>query len=200
MLQRCITLAWGAVLALSVGCAPAAKPAEAPEKKAEPEAKAEPESEPEAAPEPEVEKPTKPPSDVLVQNDTMFSLNFSSSEPGRKAEESCDKKHANNPKARNQCMRAQRQRIKEDVLQFTKDDQGQLHWTISQQKGNRLIRLKKVQFELGKETENSIEIKLKGGSQRSLVIKIPNDYTIEVPNQAHGTLVYDAKVELAADE
>lgn len=198
MLKRHFTLVFGVVLALSSACAPAPKPAQAPEKKPEPAAKAEPE--PEAEPQPEVEKPSKPPSDVLVSNDTMFSLNFSSSEPGLKAEERCDKKHADNPKLRNQCMRNARKGVKEDVLQFTKDDQGRLHWTISQQKGNKLTRLKKVQFELGKETENSIEIKLLGGSRRSLVISIPNDYTIEVPNQKHGKLVYDAKVELAEAE
>ena len=130
----------------------------------------------------------------------MFSLNFSSSEVGQKAEERCDKKYSNNPKARNQCMRSARSAVKEDVLQFTKDDQGRLYWTISQQKGNKLKRLKKIQFELGEETDNSIQIKLKGGSRRTVVIKIPNDYTIEVPNQVHGALVYDAKVEIATDD
>ena len=198
MAERHIPLVCAAVLALVGACAAPPKPAEAPEKKAEPEAKAEPEPEPE--PEPEVEKPSKPPSDVLVSNDTMFSLNFSSSEAGQKAEERCDKKHSDNPKARNQCMRGARKGIKEDVLQFTKDDQGRLYWTISQQIGNKLKRLKKIQFELGEETENSIQIKLLGGSRRALVIEIPNDYTIRVPNQQHGKLVYDAKVELAADE
>lgn len=175
-------------------CAAPPKPA-AESAKQEPAAKAEPEPKPEAKPEPEVEKPTKPPSDVLVSNDTMFSLNFSSSEPGEKAEQKCDK-YASNPKRRTQCMRAARRQIKEDVLQFTKDDRGRLFWIISQQKGNKLKKLKKVQFELGEETENSIQIKLLGGSRRTLVIKIPNDYTIEVPNQKYGKLVYDAKVEL----
>lgn len=186
------------VLALLTACAAPPKPAQAPEKKPEPEAKAEPKPEPK--PEPEVEKPSKPPSDVLVSNDTLFSLNFASSEPGQKAEERCDKKHADNPKLRNQCMKSARKGIKEDVLQFTKDDQGRLYWTISQQVGNKLKRLKKIQFELGEETENSIKIQLRGGSRRTLVIEIPNDYTIRVPNQRHGKLVYDAKVELAGDD
>ena len=191
-------LLWAASLAALTACGAQPKPAEAPTKK--PEAEAKPEAEPESKPEakPEVEKPSKPPSDVLVSNDTIFSLNFSSSEPGQKAEQRCDK-HADDPKRRNQCMRQARSAIKEDVLQFNKDDQGRLYWTISQQNGNKLRRLKKIQFKLGEETENTIEIKLSSGSQRNLVIEIPNDYTIEVPNQKWGNLVYDAKVDLAVE-
>ena len=175
--------------------APPAKVAEAPKK----EEKAESKPEPPPKPEPEVEKPSKPPSDVVIANDTIFSLNFSSSEPGQKAEKACDKKHSNNPKKRNQCMKKWRTGVKEDVLQFTKDDKGRLHFIISQQKGNKLKRIKKVAFKIGKETENSLEIKLLGGSRRTLVIAVPNDYTIEVPNMKHGKLVYDAKVDLGED-
>jgi hypothetical protein len=194
--KHLLSLVFGVSFATLTACGGGAPPKAPPPPKA---AAKEQSKEPEAAPVPAKEvvpKPSKPPSDVLISNDTMFSLNFSSSEPGKKAEERCDKQYAKNPKQRNACMRKARTGVKEDVLQFTKDDKGRLYWTISQQKGSKLKRIKKVQFKLGKETENSIEIKLLGGSGRTLVIQIPNDYTIAVPNQKYGKLVYDAKVDL----
>jgi hypothetical protein len=156
------------------------------------------ESEPKEAEEDSGPKPTRPASEQLLLADQMYSLSFSSSEAGDKAEELCSK-HADNPKKKNECMRRERSKIKKDVLHFVRDDQGNLFWITSEQRGNKLKRLKKVGFKVLKETENSVEIQAKGMA-KPVTIGVPSDYSIEVPDSQHGKLVYNAKVNLATDE
>ena len=188
------------MLALSLGAcaaAPAPKPAQKPTPPAEPVTA--------RAPEPKAEekssepKPTRSALELLLLPDQMYSLSFSSSAAGEKAEERCHKKYKDNPKKKNQCLKGERAKIKDDVLQFTKDANGYLFWITSEQRGNILKRRKKVGFKVVKETDNSVELKVKGLA-KTVTIGVPNDYSIEVPNAKHGKLVYEAKIDIKTDQ
>ena len=179
-------------------CAPAKAP-KAPQKPPPPAESEKPraaEPKPEPVSEP---KPTRGALEMLLLPDQMYSLSFSSSEAGEKAEQRCHARHKDNPKQKNQCMKLARSKIKDDVLHFTKDANGYLFWTTSEQRGNKLKRRKNVGFKVLKETENSVQIKVKGLA-KPVTIGVPNDYSIEVPSAKHGKLVYEAKVEIKTDE
>ncbi len=183
-------------IALYAGCAGsgAKAPSKAPAKSEQPaapgtSAKAEAPEEPES-------QPGRSASELLLLPDQMYSLAFSSSEAGEKAEERCSK-HNDNPKRHNECMKRERAKIDEDVLHFQKDDGGRLYWITSSQHGNKLTRKRKVEFTIVKETPDSVEIKLKGQG-KSVTIGVPNEYSIEVPSPKYGKLVYESKVDIAA--
>ncbi len=189
-----------AVALLAMGCsAGQPKPVEpkAPAEKAAPAEDTE-KSEAKAAEAEPVSKPTRTPSETLLLPGQMYSLAFSSSEAGTKAEQHCQK-HADKPQRRNQCMKQERAKIKDDVLHFIKDERGNLFWVSSEQRGNVLKRRKKVGFKIVKETENTVELKVKGAAA-PIVISIPNDYSIEVPDPKHGTLVYESKMDISTEE
>lgn len=189
-----------ATAVLIVGCSAgrpqAAEPKALPEKSPPVADKAESEAKPAAA-EP-VSKPTRTASETLLLPGQMYSLAFSSSEVGDKAEQRCQK-HADKPQKRNQCMKQERAKIKDDVLHFIKDERGNMFWVVSEQRGNLLKRRKKVGFKIVKETENTVELKLKGAAA-PVVITVPNDYSIEVPDPNHGSLIYESKMDIATEE
>ena len=182
------------VVGCSAGKPSATEPKPLPEKSAAAE---KPEPPPKSAePEP-VSKPTRSASETLLLPGQMYSLAFSSSQAGIEAEERCQKH--DKPQKRNQCMKQERTKIKDDVLHFIKDERGNMFWVSSEQRGNLLKRRKKVGFKIVKETENTVELKLKGAA-KPVVISVPNDYSIEVPDPAHGTLVYESKMDIATEE
>jgi hypothetical protein len=131
------------------------------------------------------------PKDVVGAEKARFALSFSSSEAGMKAEEKCDGKHKDDPRARNQCMKNARSAIKEDVLQFLDDGTGRWTWITFTQRGSNLIQIKKTNFTWGAETKNSIEIVPSKGSK--VVIGVPNNYSVVVEHPTHGKLSYDSK-------
>lgn len=149
-------------------------------------------SEPEA---PASTEPTGPsgrtPKEMLTVESTRFVLSFSSSDPGLKAQERCDSQHSNDPQKRNECMKAARSTVKEDVMQFV-EGQGRWVWTVSTQRGNTLTPLKKTNFTWGEETKNSVEIQPSKGPK--VLIGVPNNYSITIEDAQHGKLTYDAKI------
>jgi hypothetical protein len=133
----------------------------------------------------------KTPKEILESEGIRFVLSFNSSEVGIEAGERCDKKHKDDPKGRNQCMKTARATVKEDVMHFELGKLGKWVWTTSTQRGSTLKQLKQVNFTWGKETKNSIEITT--SRDEKVVVGVPNNYSIVIDHPTHGKLTYDSK-------
>lgn len=152
-------------------------------------------------------KPTRTTLDILTAPDVVFLFDFNDSEPKQAAEEKCEKKAANNPKKKNECMAAERKAFPADGYRFKKDEQGQWWWITVRQKGNRLNALHKIPVEFSEETATSITLKPVGKDKGTspmtppakVVIEVPNDYQIAVKDPKAGRLVFQAKVGVVTD-
>ena len=160
-----------------------------------------------AAPADEGPKPSRTALDILTAPDVVFLFDFNDSEPKQAAEEKCDKKAANNPKKKNECMAAERKNFPADGHRFKKDDKGQWWWITVRQNGNRLNALHKIPVEFGEETATSITLKPVGKDKGSapmtppakVVFEVPNDYQIALKDPKSGRLVFQAKVGVVTD-
>ena len=182
-------------LFLSTACGGSASPQPAaPEDPVEAPAE-EPIEEPKAEEEPVDDGPSGPtggtPKEIVESEGVRFVLAFNNSDVGIKAGERCDSKHKSDPKGRNQCMKAARATVKEDVMHFQLGSLGKWVWTTSTQRGSTLQQLKQVNFTWGEETKNSIEIQTSRGEK--VMILVPNNYSIVIEHPTHGKLTYDSK-------
>lgn len=206
-------------------CGGAAKPADGPDAKSDEtsaSAKSEPadkaetdEAKPDAAkadakpsaPADDGPKPSRTALDILTAPDVVFLFDFNDSEPKQAAEEKCDKKAANNPKKKNECMAAERKNFPADGHRFKKDEKGQWWWITVRQNGNRLNALHKIPVEFSDETPTSITLKPVGKDKGSapmnppakIVFEVPNDYQIALKDPKSGRLVFQAKVGVVTD-
>jgi hypothetical protein len=157
-----------------------------------------------AAPADDGPKPTRTPDDILKAPDTVFLFSFNDSEPKQAAEEKCDKKHADNPKKKNECMAGERKKFPAEGHRFKKDDKGDQWWWITvHQTGNKLIEIHKIPIEFGEVTATSVTLKSVGKDKgkkpfanppAKVVFEVPNDYQIAIKDPKHGRLVFQAKV------
>jgi hypothetical protein len=211
---------------LANACGGGAKPADASDAKADdtpasgdkpeaaPDAKADdakpdaskPDAKP-SAPADEGPKPSRTALDILTAPDVVFLFDFNDSEPKQAAEEKCEKKAANNPKKKNECMAAERKAFPADGHRFKKDEKGQWWWITVRQNGNRLNALHKVPVEFSEETATSITLKPVGKDKGTapktppakVVFEVPNDYQIVLKDPKAGRLVFQAKVGVVTD-
>jgi hypothetical protein len=152
-------------------------------------------------------KATRTALDILTAPDVVFLFDFNDSEPKQAAEEKCEKKAANNPKKKNECMAAERKSFPADGHRFKKDEKGQWWWITVRQNGSRLNALHKIPVEFGEETATSITLKPVGKDKGSapmtppakVVFEVPNDYQIAIKDPKAGRLVFQAKVGVVTD-
>jgi hypothetical protein len=150
------------------------------------------------------ERPSRSPIETITAAKVAFVINYSSSEPHERAEKRCDARSGGDPKARANCMQKERSDFMADVIQFKRNKKGKLVWITYRRKGSNLTELSLAEIELENETENQVTIKvLETKKPRALfsvknkfVVKVPNDYSIELDEPLHGKLVYDAKIDL----
>ena len=149
---------------------------------------------------------SRPPREVLELKDTVFFLAYGESDVGRAAEASCSKSSGKNPKAMAACMAKAREQADEGY-RFEQDKEGDLWWLVVNRKGNALVTLHRVRFTYGPETDTTIVIKPEGKDYGSkpwrkapaeVKFEVPNEYLIVVRDPERGTLVYEAKVGIAA--
>jgi len=160
-----------------------------------------------AAPADDGPKPTRTALDILTAPDVVYLFDFNDSEPKQAAEEKCDKKAANNPKKKNECLAAERKSFPADGHRFKKDEKGQWWWITVRQNGNRLNALHKIPVEFGEETPTSVTLKPVGKDKGSapmsppakIVFEVPNDYQIALKDPKAGRLVFQAKVGVVTD-
>ena len=190
-----------------LGCAGSQPPAEstkdADEKAAEPAGDSSAVEEEEAvAEEAKQEVPSGPSAkDVITSAETTFVLDFIASELGEKTEERCRKDAGEDMKKFAHCKRKVQDKLGMPMVKFEEKD-GKWWWLTFDRKGSKLITLHKVEFELGEETKDSLTIHPKGRDQGSrpqtfppkVVVKLPNDSTIEIDDPTHGRMTYRARI------
>jgi hypothetical protein len=156
-----------------------------------------------AAPADDGPKPTRTPEDILKAPDTVFLFSFNDSEPKQAAEEKCDKKHADNPKKKNECMGGERKKFPAEGHRFKKDEKDQWWWITVHQTGNKLVEIHKIPIEFGEATATSVTLKSVGKDKgkkpfanppAKVEFEVPNDYQIALKDPKHGRLVFQAKV------
>lgn len=211
----------------SFGCASATTPAHTPEPTPERAAKPAPvekadadasdgdKQEKAAAPDGEADpradglrKPSRPPNDLITGPNLVYMFNFKESEVGQQAREKCRTDFGDSPREVAACMEKARVKVPVESVRFVKDKSGQHWWvTYNRYKGN-LLKWHKVMYRPGEETDDKITLNLMGKDEgiapmakvpRSLLVELPNDYTIVLSDPDLGAMTYDAKIGTMED-
>jgi hypothetical protein len=209
------------------GCATSSTAARAPEPTPERTAKAEPAEKADATaadsdeqkkaaaaegePDPRADglrKPSRPPNDLITGPNLVYMFNFKESAVGQAARETCLSEAGDSPRELAACMEKARGKVPVESVRFLKDKSGQLWWvTYNRYKGN-LLKWHKVMYRPGEEKEDRITLNLMGKDEgiapmakvpRSLLVELPNDYTIVLNDPALGAMTYDAKIGTMED-
>jgi len=213
-----------AVLLLAVGCGtPAPQPAAAPPApqpaptpSAPPAASTAPAPEPPPAPPPAAETPpsrSQKPIDMLTAADAAFLVDYASSDVKQRATEACDREAKGDPAKLGACLEKARDAFQADVIRFKRDHDNKRDWEksvklqIYKRNGSALREVAVGTVQLAEDGEDGVKVtigKLKGSrplfrGQTNVIIKAPNEYSIEVNDPDYGTLRYDAKIGLVTD-
>jgi len=215
------TLSWalGAVCLLSLSaCGTSAAPAPKSPEPAKPAAEAKPATETKVAKSEEPEevdpradglrKASRPPGELITGPNLVYMFNFKESAVGQAAQERCAEQAGESRKELAACLEKARSKVAVESVRFMKDGSGQHWWvTYNRYKGN-LLKWHKVQYQPGEEKDDRITLNLIGKDQgiapmarvpRSLLVELPNDYTIVVNDPDHGAMYYDAKIGTMED-
>ncbi|HZF54681.1 MAG TPA: hypothetical protein VE093_38800 [Polyangiaceae bacterium] len=144
--------------------------------------------------------------DIVTAPTIAFQFDFNNSEINNVTEDRCNKESNGDPKANADCMQAARSKQGVHVHRFVEKN-GTWFWSTYERRGNQMVLLHKFAFEFGEETKNTLEIKPIGKdlglapmpAPRSLLIKCPNDFSIELTDPKLGRMVFDAKMGLIPD-
>jgi len=214
-------LSWalGAVCLLALsGCGTSAAPAPKAPEPAKPAAEAKPEPESKVAKSEEpaevdpradgLRKASRPPGELITGPNLVYMFNFKESAVGQAAQERCAEQAGESRKELAACLEKARSKVAVESVRFVKDPSGQHWWvTYNRYKGN-LLKWHKVQYQPGEEKDDRITLNLIGKDQgiapmarvpRSLLVELPNDYTIVVNDPDHGAMYYDAKIGTMED-
>jgi hypothetical protein len=189
---------------LSAACAPrASEPAQAPTaeatKPAEPAAPAAP-AEPAAS---EPAAPGRLPSEILSVPDKAWVFSFEGSAAYDKAKAACDERFAQDPAGKAKCVTKARDEFTADAMEFTRDDAGNDVWVIYRTKSNRLVQVYSVKIEYGEQGADTVNIKKVGGEKGKPIlfaglnefkVKLGGEYSLELQDDKHGLLAYDARL------
>jgi hypothetical protein len=194
--------------------APAPTPAEAPAPAA-PTASAEPAAPPAepAPPAPAPEPSTGPtrtqkPIEILTARDVAFLIDYANSGARTKAQEKCDKEAKGDADALGKCLTKAREEFQPDVLRFRKDSETTWSLLIYKRYGSSLRELSVGNISFGEETPEGVSIKFSGRQkglrilfrgQDKAMIRVPNDYSIELTDPDYGDLRYDAKIGIVSE-
>ena len=217
-----------ALLLLAAGCGstqpqpvaapPAAPPPPAPPPPPTPVASATPAPAPEptAAPAPVAETPpsrSQKPIDMLTARDAAFLLDYANSDVKQRAKDQCDRESKGDPDKLGACLEKARDAFQADVIRFKRDQDNKKDWEkkvqllIYKRNGSALREVAVGTVQLAEEGDDGVKVtigKLKGArplfrGQSTVVIKAPNEYSIEINDPDNGRLRYDAKIGLVTD-
>jgi hypothetical protein len=147
-------------------------------------------------------KLTSQPHEIITGETTSYSFNFASSDVHGVAEQKCRAKLGDDPEGLGACMAKAREKFGITVLRFVKKNKV-WWWLTYERRGSQLITLHKIPFEFGAETDDSVTLRPTGKDvglaplarvPQQVVIRLPNDSSIELDDPTHGKLVYDAKI------
>ncbi len=191
---------------------PAPPPAPAPPASAEPAPEA---TSPPPAPPPPPSEPvssgptrTQKPIEILTARDVAFLIDYANSGARTKAQEKCDQEAKGDAEALGKCLTKAREDFQPDVLRFRKDSETAWSLLVFKRNGSTLRELSIGNITFGPETPEGVSIKF-SGRQKGLrilwrganeaMIRVPNDYSIEITDPEYGDLRYDAKIGIVSD-
>lgn len=161
------------------------------------------------APQPEPAVPAEPPpaqkmaSEILSVPDKAWVFSFEGSTRYERAKAECDQRFANDPGARARCITKARDAFTADAMEFTRDAAGNDVWVIYRTKNDKLIKVYSVPIAYGEQDGDSVQIKKVGPEQGKPLlfagvpefeVKLGGEYTLELSDQKHGVLAYDARL------
>lgn len=191
-------------LVLACGSQGAAEPARAPAAEAPPPTPPPAPAPAEAPPAAEAEAtPSRLPSEILSVPDKAWVFSFEGSAAYQTAKTDCDERFKEDPAARARCVTKARDAFVADAMEFTHDDAGHDVWVIYRSKSNRLERVYSVQIEYGEQGADTVNIKKVGGEKGKPIlfsgvnefqVKLGGEYSLELQDNKHGLLAYDARL------
>jgi hypothetical protein len=88
-------------------------------------------------------------------------------------------------------------------MEFTRDDTGHDVWVIYRTQSNRLVQVYSVQIEYGEQGADTVNIKKLGREKGKPIlfsgvnefqVKLGGEYSMELTDDKHGLLTYDARL------
>jgi hypothetical protein len=183
---------------------------------AAPVTSAAPAPEPTPAPAPAAETPptrTQKPIDMLTARDAAFLIDYANSDVKQRAKDQCDRDSKGDPDKLGACLEKARDAFQADVIRFKRDQDNKRDWEksvkllIYKRNGSALREVAVGTVQLAEEGTDGVKVtigKLKGSrplfrNQTNVVIRAPNEYSIEINDPDYGRLAYDAKIGLVTD-
>jgi hypothetical protein len=142
------------------------------------------------------------PRDIVCGENTSYAFNFRASDVGVKAEEKCRASTDDSPQAYSECMDKARDKVGMTVLRCVQKDKV-WWWVTYERRGKDLVTLHRIPFEFAEEKPNSATLRPTGkdtglaplaGVPPKFVVRLPNEYSIELDDANRGKMVYDAKI------
>lgn len=189
---------------IGAGCGQrASEPAQAPAAEAAPPAAAAAPAAP-AEPAPSEAAPAgRLPSEILSVPDKAWVFSFEGSAAYDKAKAECDERFADDPRGKAKCITKARDQFTADAMEFTRDDAGNDVWVIYRTKSNKLEQVYSVKIEYGEQGADTVSIKKVGGEKgkpllfggvNEFKVKLGGEYSLELQDDKHGLLAYDARL------
>jgi hypothetical protein len=157
----------------------------------------------------EPQTPEKLPSEILSVPDKAWVFSFEGSAGYEKAKSDCDERFKDDPKGRALCITKARDTFTADAMEFTRDDAGNDVWVIYHTKSKRLVQVYSVQIEYGEQGSDTVQIKKLGHEKgkpllfagvSEFKVKLGGEYSLELEDEKHGLLAYDARLGFIATQ
>ncbi len=146
--------------------------------------------------------------DYLIAPDVVFMYSFNESDAKEKAEKTCEEKTKGDHEKQAACMANAQKKFGADGYHFEQDDAGKWWWETVKVKNGTIVYLHRVPIEFGKETDETVEVKVTGKDEaKGAKGYVPNEVTFSVPNAYQivqtdpddGKIVFEAKLGLLGD-
>jgi hypothetical protein len=148
-------------------------------------------------------KQEKLPSEILSGPDKAWVFSFEASAGYEKAKADCDEHFASDPKGRARCISKARDAFTADAMEFKRDDAGNDVWVIYHTQSKKLVQVYSVQIEYGEQGPDTVQIKKLGHEKGKPLlfagvpdfkVKLGGEYSLELQDEKHGLLSYDARL------
>jgi hypothetical protein len=144
--------------------------------------------------------------DILTARDAAFQVDYASSDAKAKALEKCEKESKGDAEKQGACVTKARESFLPDVLRFKKESETRILFVVYKRAGSTLreVSTGPVTLVEGADGVKVTFLSTKGArplfaGAKEAVIRVPNDYSIELDDPQLGRLRYDAKIGLVTD-
>ena len=147
------------------------------------------------------------PIEMITARDAAFLIDYANSEPKQVAQARCEKEANGDPERTGACLTKARDEFQADVLRFRKESETQTSLVVYKRAGSTLREVAIAAVTLS-EAGDSVRVKFSGRYKGARpvwrgrpegIVRVPNDYSIEIDDPELGHLRYDAKIGLVTD-